>query len=73
MLIQINSFAIRDGTIHYMDMGSDPVVDLPLDNLEMEVFNKSNVENLEVELPSHITITSILIYGGCLNLNFVFY
>ena len=68
MLIQINSFAIRDGTIHYRDMDADPVVDLPLYNLELEVFNISNVENLEEELPSRITMSANSIGGGHLNL-----
>lgn len=69
MVIQINRFAIRNGTIHYRDLGSDPVVNLPLYNLELEVFNISNVEKLEEELPTHIMMTAVSIGGGYLNLH----
>ena len=68
-LIQINSFVIRAGSIHYLDMGSDPVVDLQLDSLELQVSNISNVENLEVALPSHIVMTAVSIGGGRLDLH----
>lgn len=68
MYIQINRFAIRNGIIHYMDLSSDPVVDLPLRNIELEITNISNVEELTEELPSRINMTATSIGDGNLNL-----
>lgn len=68
MVIQINRFTVRDGSLHYMDMGTDPVVDLPLNDLELEISNITNVEALAEELPSRIKMTAISIGGGHLNL-----
>lgn len=68
MAIQINRFAIRNGTIHYMDMGTEPVVDLPLRNLELEITNIINVEELANEMPSRLEMSAISIGGGNLSL-----
>jgi len=67
MVIRINRFFVEDGSIHFMDMGTDPVVDLPLDELELEILNITNVENLEDELPTRISMSAISIGGGHLN------
>ncbi len=66
--IQINSFTIRDGNVHYMDMGTEPVVDLPVSNLDLEILNISNVEESAEDLPSRIRMTAVSIGGGEINL-----
>lgn len=68
MVIKINRFFIEDGSIHYMDMGTDPVVDLPLNDLELEILNITNVENKADEMPTRITMSAISIGGGLLSL-----
>lgn len=68
MVIKINRFYVEDGSIHYMDMGTEPVVDLPLNDLQLEILNITNVENLEKELPTRISMSAISIGGGHLNI-----
>lgn len=68
MVIQINSFRVIDGNVHYMDMGSEPVVDLPLSNLELEILNITNVEDRQEQMPSRIDMSAISIGGGHLSL-----
>ncbi len=68
MTIQINSFTVRDGNVHYMDMGAEPVVDLPVSNLDLEILNITNVEESAEELPSRIRMTAVSIGGGEVNL-----
>lgn len=68
MPIQVNSFTVRDGNVHYMDMGTEPVVDLPVSNLDLEILNISNVENSDEDLPSRIRMTAVSIGGGEVNL-----
>ncbi len=68
MVIKINRFFIEDGSIHYMDMGTDPVVDLPLNDLELEILNITNVENKDDAMPTEITMSAISIGGGLLSL-----
>lgn len=68
MVIQINSFTVHDGNLHYMDMGTDPVVDLPVSNLDVEILNITNVEESAEALPSRIRMTGVSIGGGKLNL-----
>jgi len=68
MVIKVNRFYVGDGSIHYMDMGAEPVVDIPLDELELEILNITNVENLEKDLPTRISMSAVSIGGGQLNL-----
>jgi len=68
MVIQINKFSIEDGSLHYMDMGTNPVVDLPLNDLELEILNITNVEDRAEEMPSRIEMSAISIGGGHLSL-----
>lgn len=68
MIIQIDRFTVRDGTIHYLDLGSDPQVDLPLRNLQLEISNISNVEERAEEMPSRIEMSATSIGGGNMSL-----
>ncbi|MEX0721603.1 MAG: DUF748 domain-containing protein, partial [Balneolaceae bacterium] len=67
MLLQINRFAIVNGTIRYLDFASTPQVDLPIYNIELEILNISNADNIEEDLPSHIELTAASIGGGSLS------
>lgn len=68
MPIQINRFSVRNGTIHYLDVGSDPKVDLPLSDLQLDITNINNAENSEEPLPSHIHLTATSIGNGSLDI-----
>lgn len=68
MTIQINTFTVRDGKVHYMDMGAKPVVDLPVSNIDLEILNITNVEESAEELPSRIKMTAVSIGDGEINL-----
>ena len=67
MPLQINRFAIINGNIHYLDYGTDPKVDLYLNNLNAEATNLNNAEDIEKDLPSHLVITAVSIGNGNLN------
>lgn len=66
--IQINRFAIQEGTIRYLDFSSSPQIDIPLDDLNLEILNISNAEDIEEDLPSSINLTAVSIGGGDLNI-----
>lgn len=66
--IQINRFAIREGTIHYRDYASEPQLDIPLHNFNLEMLNISNVEEESDTLPTDITLNATSIGGGILNM-----
>lgn len=68
MPIQINRFAITEGTIHYRDYYSDPQLDIPLHNFNLEILNISNVEEESDTLPTGITLNATSIGGGILNM-----
>lgn len=66
--IRINRFVVQEGTVHYRDYGASPQVNMPLEDLNMEILNISNAENIEEELPSSITMSAVSIGGGNLNI-----
>lgn len=67
--IRINRFVIRQGTIRYLDLGSSPQIDLPLENLDLDILNISNVESIEKDLPTSIFLKAVSIGGGNMNIN----
>lgn len=67
--VRINRFAIRNGTIRYLDFGSSPQIDIPLENLDLDILNISNAEHIEEDLPSTIALRAVSIGGGNLNIN----
>jgi len=68
MPLKINRFEINDGSIHYIDSGATPKVDISLQQMHVLAQNLTNVENIKVELPSTITAVAN-VYGGTLSLN----
>ncbi len=68
MPLKINRFEVNNGSIHYVDAGASPKVDLHLHNAHVIAENLKNVEDNKTELPSPITATAD-VYGGTLSLN----
>lgn len=66
--IRINRFAITEGIIRYMDFGSEPQLEIPLNNVELEMLNLSNAENEEEDLPSSISLQATSVGGGILSI-----
>ena len=67
--LEINRFAIINGTITYKDVGSTPKVDLVLNNLQAEALNLRNVAGQKGTLPSTINAKAKSIGGGTLELS----
>lgn len=67
--IQINRFAINEGTIRYLDMSTEPQIDIALHNVELEMYNINNAERNEERLPSQISLSATSIGGGALTIN----
>ncbi len=68
MPLKINRFEVNNGSIHYVDAGASPKVDIHLQNAHIVAENLKNVEDTKTELPSPITATAD-VYGGSLSLN----
>lgn len=68
MPLQINQFIVENGVITYQDFGSDPKVDLRLDNLQMTAKNLQNAEGEAGTLPSNIELTATSIGNGLLTI-----
>lgn len=66
MPIRINRFAVRNGSVHYLDVASSPQVDLPLENLDLDILNISNIKGSE-DLPTDVTLNAVSIGGGTMN------
>jgi len=68
MPLKINRFEVNDGSIHYVDAGAKPAVDIYLQQAHILAQNLSNVENNKIALPSTLTANAA-IYGGTLSLD----
>ena len=68
MPLKINRFEVNDGSIHYVDAGAKPAVDIYLQKAHILAQNLTNVENNEIALPSTLTANAT-VYGGTLSLN----
>ena len=68
MPLKINRFEVNNGSIHYIDEGATPKVDISVQQLHVLAQNLSNVENSKIELPSSVTANGN-VYGGTLSLN----
>jgi hypothetical protein len=66
MPLTINRFQIVDGRINYLDLNTQPRVDIFLDSLQVLALNLSNVEKKGEELPSSASIFARTIGGGIL-------
>lgn len=68
MPLKVNRFEVNNGSIHYVDAGATPKVDIHLEQAHIIAENLKNVEDTKTELPSPITATAN-VYGGTLSLN----
>jgi hypothetical protein len=68
MPLKVNRFEVNNGSIHYVDAGASPKVDIYLQQAHIVAENLKNVEDTKTELPSPITATAN-VYGGTLSLN----
>ncbi len=65
MPLQINRFEINNGTIQFIDEGSNPKIDISMTNTEVLAENLSNVVENQ-DLPSTV-VASANVYKGSLN------
>jgi len=68
MPLKVNRFEVNNGSIHYVDAGAKPKVDISVEQAHILAENLKNVEDNKTELPSPITATGN-VYGGTLSLN----
>jgi hypothetical protein len=66
--IRINRFAVNDGQIHYVDQSKQPVLDVPLTEVDIEAKNLTNESDPSVLLPATIEMKSKL-YDGLFSIN----
>lgn len=68
MPLKVNRFEVNDGTIHYADNTTSPIVDIALNQTQILALNFKSVIDEKNELPSTITAKAIA-YEGTLNFN----
>jgi uncharacterized protein DUF748 len=68
MPLKVNRFEVNNGSIHYVDAGATPKVDISIEQAHILAQNLKNVEDNKTELPSPVTATGN-VYGGTLSLN----
>ena len=68
MPLKVNRFEVNHGSIHYVDAGATPKVDISIEQAYILAQNLKNVEDNKTELPSPVTATGN-VYGGTLSLN----
>jgi len=68
MPLKVNRFEVNNGSIHYVDAGASPKVDIHLEDAHIVAENLKNVEDTKTELPSPVTATAN-VYGGTFSLN----
>lgn len=67
MPININTFTIHNGEVHYLDPTASPNVDMYFKDLNVHATNLGNVNKDNKALPSAVTISAITIGGGLIN------
>ncbi len=71
--IRINTLEILNGEVHYIDLTSDPEVDVYLININAMAENLGNVDNEEKRLPSQINLSGTTIGNGTLTVDLGMY
>jgi len=66
---RINRFAIREGSIWFHDLGTDPKVDVYMTNLMAVCTNLYNTRNLSTELPADFRARGTTLGGGQIELH----
>ncbi|MDN3596602.1 DUF748 domain-containing protein [Zunongwangia endophytica] len=67
--IDINHLQINDGTANFVQLSTNPQIDMFMEKINLQATNLSNVVNGEKKLPSNIKATATSIGGGQVNLN----
>jgi hypothetical protein len=68
MPLTINRFEIIDGQIHYIDLGSKPIIDVAMTYIKVIATNFTNVEDKNLLLPARVDAYANT-YGGKFSLN----
>lgn len=66
--LDINRFQVNNGEIHYIDEGSNPLVDIPLTRVQLEGKGLTNNPSAGVTLPATITMDAAL-YDGSIDID----
>ncbi|MDB2462842.1 DUF748 domain-containing protein [Algibacter sp.] len=67
--IDVNKFTVHNGKIAYVELGTNPNIDLHFDDLELTATNLRNVVEKDRTLPSPIHATGVSIGGGKMTLD----
>lgn len=66
--LDINRFQVNNGEIHYIDEGSNPLVDIPLTQVQLEGKGLTNNPSEGIALPASITMNASL-YDGDIDID----
>lgn len=67
MPININTFDIYNGEVHYLDYHASPAVDVFLKDIEVHATNLGNVNDENKALPSSVSLYATTIGGGIID------
>jgi len=67
--IDINHLQIYNGTANFVQLSSDPQIDMFMQKIDLKATNLSNVINTKEQLPSNIQATAVSIGDGNVKLN----
>ncbi|RDK86838.1 DUF748 domain-containing protein [Marinirhabdus gelatinilytica] len=67
--LEINHFEVFDGKFAFVELESDPNIDLQIDKIHLNASNLRNVKEKERVLPSPINATGVSIGGGAVKLD----
>lgn len=67
--LEINHFEVFDGKFAFVELESDPNIDLQIDKIHLNASNLRNVREKERVLPSPVTATGVSIGGGAVTLD----
>lgn len=66
MPVHINRFIVTDGTVWYHDFSSDPEIEMSIEDLQIEMWNITNVDRSEEELPTRFELNGVTTGEGAL-------
>lgn len=62
--IDINHLNVHNGSAGFVELSSEPQIDLFLEKINLDATNLSNVENPDETLPSHLHVKAVSFGGG---------
>lgn len=66
--LEINTFKVHDGTFAFVEVNTEPNIDLQINKIELTASNLRNVVEKERILPSPVKATGVSIGGGAVDL-----